>query len=293
MPYLLIIFAIFFFSSCSDSTQQEHRVEITVSSIDELSNLFNDLNYTSQHWNNGLKEIPRINLQTISSKWQESSKNIPVKQKKDIFFRLLTPLVLMANEEILQERSRLLKEGTDSSWARQLARKYKLIKEDESSLSKEKFDELLRRVDTIPVSLALAQGAVESGWGTSRFAAKGNALFGQWDFSGQGMVPQEQRQELGNYGLARFDSPLDSVKAYMHNLNTSYAYEDLRRLRHEIRQKNEKPTGLELAATLHKYSEKGEEYIENLYEMIRYNQLQDKDKTHLSQGPEIYITAKR
>ncbi len=293
MPYLLIIIAIFFFASCSDNTQQTDNVEITVSSIDDLSKVFNDLNYTSQHWNNGIKEIPRIHLLSISPAWQETSKSIPVKQKKDIFFRLLTPLVLIANEEISKERSRLLKEGANSSWARQLARKYKLIKEEEPSLPEEKFDELLQRVDTIPVSLALAQGAVESGWGTSRFAAKGNALFGQWDFSGEGMVPQEQRKNLGNYGLARFDSPLDSVKAYMHNLNTSYAYENLRTLRYEIRQKNEKPTGLELATTLHKYSEKGEEYIENLYEMIRYNRLQEKDKTYLSQGPEIYITAKQ
>jgi len=293
MPYLLVLFAILFFCSCSDKTQQDEKVAITFSSIDELSELFNDLNYTSKHWKNGLIEVPRIHLLTITPKWQETSKDIPVKQKKNIFFRLLTPLILISNEEISQERSRLLKEEPDSLWVKQLARKYKVLKEKESVLSKAQLDELLQRVDTIPVSLALAQGAVESGWGTSRFAIKGNALFGQWDFSGQGMTPKEQRKELGNYGLARFDSPLESVKAYMLNLNTSYAYKKLRTLRHEMRQQGRRPTGLELATTLEKYSEKRAIYTENLQKMIHQNKLQGKDKTYLAQGPTLYIKAEQ
>lgn len=288
MPYFLLIVTLLFFSSCSD-TKHKEIVEITISSIDDLEKVFDDLNYTNQSWNAGSKEVPRINLSTISPTWKETSNKIPVKKKKEIFFRLLTPLILLSNEEISIERKRLLLEGPDSPWTKKLALKYKVIKTEDAPFSKAQFDELTKRVDIIPVSLALAQGAEESGWGTSRFASKGNALFGQWDFSGNGMIPEQQRKELGNYGLARFDSPLDSVKGYMLNLNTSYAYEKLRTLRQDIRQKNEKVTGWELAKTLDKYSERGEAYIEGLHNMMRYNKLQDKDDTYLSQGPEIYI----
>ena len=289
MPHLLLIFTLLLFSSCSNDIEQRQRVDVTISSLDDLEKVFNDLNYTTQSWEAGLREVPRINTLTISSKWPDTSKEIPVKKKKDIFFRLLTPLILISNEEISSEKTRLLKEGPDSLWVKELALKYKVIKEKEPSLSKTQFDELIRRVDIIPVSLALAQGAEESGWGTSRFAIKGNALFGQWDFSGNGMVPEQQRKELGNYGLARFDSPLDSVKGYMLNLNTSYAYEKLRILRQDIRRKNEKLTGWELAKSLGKYSERGEDYIQGLHQMISYNKLHDQDDTYLSQGPEIYI----
>lgn len=291
MPYVLLIFTLIFFSACSD-TEHRERVEITVSSVDDLEKVFDDLNYTSQSWDAGSKEVPRINLSKISPTWKETSNKIPVKKKKDIFFRLLTPLVLLSNEEISMERKRLLLEGSDSLWTKELALKYKVIKTDDEPFSKAQFEELTKRVDIIPVSLALAQGAEESGWGTSRFASKGNALFGQWDFSGNGMIPAQQRKELGNYGLARFDSPLDSVKGYMLNLNTSYAYEKLRTLRQEIRIKNKEVTGWELAKTLDKYSEKGEAYIQGLHKMMRYNKLQDKDDTYLSQGPEIYIKRK-
>jgi uncharacterized FlgJ-related protein len=291
MPYFLLIVTLLFFSSCSDE-EYKGRVEISISSVNDLEKVFNDFNYTSESWDAGNKEVPRIHLSKISSTWKETSNKIPVKKKKEIFFRLLMPLVLLSNEEISIERKRLLLEGYDSLWTKKLALKYKVIKTADTSFSKAQFKELLKRVDIIPVSLALAQSAEESGWGTSRFASKGNALFGQWDFSGNGMIPAQQRKELGNYGLARFDSPLDSVKGYMLNLNTSYAYEKLRTLRQDIRKKNKKVTGWELAKTLDKYSEKGEAYIQGLHKMMRYNKLQDKDDTYLAQGPEIYIKRK-
>lgn len=288
MPYFLLIITLLFFSSCSD-TKHKEVVEITISSVDDLEKVFDDLNYTSQSWDAGSREVPRINLSAISPTWEEASNKIPVKKKKKIFFRLLTPLVLLSNEEISMERKRLLLEGYNSSWTKKLALKYKVIKTEDAPFSKAQFDELTKRVDIIPVSLALAQSAKESGWGTSRFASEGNALFGQWDFSGNGMIPEQQRKELGNYGLARFDSPLDSVRSYMLNLNTSYAYVKLRTLRQDIRQKNEKVTGLKLAKTLDKYSERGEAYIQDLHKLIRYNKLQNRNDTYLSQGPEIYI----
>ena len=187
------------------------------------------------------------------------------------------------------ERLRLKKEDISSQWTKDLALKYKVLKKTDTNLSSSQFLELKKRVDIIPTSLALAQGAEESGWGTSRFAAQGNALFGQWDFSSKGMKPLHQRKELGDYTLARFDTPLDSVKGYMLNLNTTGAYKELRTRRLQCRQDGEKITGWELAKTLDKYSEKGQEYINGLHQMISYNKLQATDDAYLSNGPAIHL----
>jgi Bax protein len=94
-------------------------------------------------------------------------------------------------------------------------------------------------------------------WGTSRFAIHGNSLFGQWDFSGEGIKPEQQRAGLGNYGITAFDSPQDSIEAYMLNLNTHRAYQRMRQKCAVFRQQNKKPTGWDLAKTLDKYSERG------------------------------------
>jgi len=286
----------FILTSCSNiqEDKEKHTVvpktqTIKISSIKELNELFNDLNYTSKTWNDGRREVPRIYFDKVGQDWKKVSHNIPVKEKKNIFFRLLGPLVLMSNEDINKERLRLQEEDIASTWTRKLALKYRVIKKSDSSLSPAQFLELKKRVDSIPPSLALAQGAEESGWGTSRFAAQGNALFGQWDFSGKGMRPAQQRKGLGDYGLARFDTALDSVRGYMLNLNTTYAYEKLRSRRLELRQNEEKITGWELAKTLDKYSERGQAYIDGLHNMMSYNKLQATDDAYLSDGPEIHL----
>ena len=159
-------------------------------------------------------------------------------------------------------------------------------------MDEEKRARLMIQVDIIPPSLALAQAAEESGWGTSRFTAEGNAFFGQWDFSGNGMTPKQQRKELGDYGLARFDSPLASVEGYMKNINTTGAYEKLRLLRANLRKNNKKITGMELAGTLDKYSERGQAYIDGLRDMISYNKLQDVDEAYLSEDKLIHLVKK-
>lgn len=292
MPYIILILSLFVFSSCSSSHEEDQKKPvkiIEIHSIKELNKLFNDLNYTSKTWKAGLREVPRIYFDKIGQDWKKTSKSITAKEKKNIFFRLLGPLVLMSNESINKERLRLQKESMHSKWVRTLGLKYRVIKESNTALNKAQFKELKKRVDIIPTSLALAQGAEESGWGTSRFTAQGNALFGQWDFSGKGMRPTQQRKGLGDYGLARFDTVLDSVKGYMLNLNTNYAYEKLRSRRLELRQSGQKITGWELAKTLDKYSERGQAYIDGLHNMISYNQLQATDEAYLSNTPEIHL----
>ena len=204
----------------------------------------------------------------------------------------MAPLVLMSNENILAER-KIVKSADASSLALlAIAKKYHVIKGTSENLTKEQRQRLLEKVDIMPPSLALAQAAEESGWATSRFTKEGNAFFGQWDFSGKSMVPKQQRKELGNYGLARFDSPLGSVEGYMFNINTTSAYQKLRSLRAQLRQDNKAITGLELAGTLDKYSERGQAYIDSIRSMIRYNKLQDVDEAYLSDTILIKLVSK-
>ena len=150
-------------------------------------------------------------------------------------------------------------------------------------------DKLLRRVDTLPPSLVLAQAAEESGWGTSRFAVEGNALFGMWTWSGKGVTPLQQRSNLGNYKIASYETPLQSVIAYMHNLNTHQAYSTLRARRAELRKAGTKVTGWELANTLTKYSERGQEYVDSLHSLMKVNRLQPTDDAYLGDGPTILL----
>ena len=194
----------------------------------DVLQLFNEIGYTAEQWQAGIREIPRIELTHIPQRWQTVTQTIPVSDKKNIFFRLTGSGILLAHEKIMHERQRLLaaiqtKDIEDNEWLAALAVKYKVIKQESDTLDNQALIELKKRVDIVPPSLALAQAAEESGWGTSRFAIQGNSLFGQWDFSGKGIQPNEQRTELGNYGIAAFDSPQASIEAYMLNLNTHSA----------------------------------------------------------------------
>jgi uncharacterized FlgJ-related protein len=150
-------------------------------------------------------------------------------------------------------------------------------------------DELWNKVDIVPVSLALAQAAEESGWGTSRFAILGNAVYGQWSWGQNAIRPEFQRKGLGNYGVASFESLQQSVCAYMLNLNSHPAYEGLRSKREELRGKGEKISGTILAEQLSKYSERGESYVKTLKSLMEYNSLNPTDDAYLSDDPPIYL----
>jgi Bax protein len=131
----------------------------------------------------------------------------------------------------------------------------------------------MNRVDVVPPSLAIAQSANESAWGTSRFARKGYNFFGQWCYrKGCGLVPKK-RDANKTHEVAAFDSPQESVKMYIRNLNSNRAYKSLRDLRAKLRRSNKPVTGHELAAGLKRYSERGLEYVRELREMISYNKL--------------------
>ena len=281
--------------SRAETARPEERFEFT--SYTEVGELFEELGYTPETWAAGIREVPRVYLTTIAPRWRDRvSAEVTVLEKKRIFFRALAPLVLRSNEFILRDRARLEELGPggdlnsdDRLWLSELAVAYGVVKDADAALDAAVLDELLVRVDVVPVSLALSQCAEESGWGTSRFAAEGNALFGQWSWGGKGIKPLQQREGMGDYRIAAFETPLQSVMAYMRNLNTHNAYAGLRARRAELRAKGERISGFELAKTLDKYSERGAAYVESLHGIMRVNQLDPADDAFLGDGPTIWL----
>ncbi|EAT12614.1 hypothetical protein HF888_11645 [Bermanella marisrubri] len=199
-----------------------------------------------------------------------------VQKKKQDFFNFLLPRVKVANENILEERRWLLEldlsnlSDDQEQRLNELAEKYEV---DDYENSEQLFTVLKRRIDVLPPSMVLAQAANESAWGTSRFARKGNNLFGQWCYvEGCGLIPKN-RNDNGRHEVAKFDDVQESIESYMRNLNSQFSYKDLRIQRSNMRKNNEKISGYKLAAGLIKYSTRREEYIKEIRAMIKQNRL--------------------
>jgi uncharacterized FlgJ-related protein len=207
------------------------------------------------------------------------AKHIPAKhlemtgdKQKQSFINLVLPLILAANDEIRQRRAAILvaSEAQDRTLLDQWAELYRI---NPNNVSDEKLlDKLLKRVDTIPVPLALAQAVVESGWGTSRFAVQGNALFGQWAWSeNAGMRPLAASNDRAV--VRSFSSLLESVRAYMHNLNTHRNYRRFREARQRLDVASEDTKAGSLVAYLDRYAEIGKEYVTKISVIIKSNNL--------------------
>lgn len=209
-----------------------------------------------------------------------------IKEKKRAFFEFLLPLVHEANARIMSERKLIKKwrDGNKLTTAEQKKLEKILVK---YRVTTDDIDEqetlLLRRVYLIPPSLVLAQAANESAWGSSRFAREGNNLFGQWCFSiGCGIIPGE-RNHRSKHEVQVFETPFESVSSYMRNLNSHPQYQELRRIREQYLQENKTINGLLLAEGLLGYSERGEEYVIEIKDMIRFNKLQQLDAEPLGE----------
>lgn len=200
-----------------------------------------------------------------------------VNQKKQAFVDFLMPAIEQANRAIEQERAFLLSldltrlSANDKQNLTELGEKYKQARQPKQSLQSWR-RQLLKKVDIIPPSLALAQAANESAWGTSRFARKGFNFYGQWCFSeGCGLVPKG-RPEGEGYEVRVFNTPQESVEAYMLNLNAFHTYQPLRQIRLTLREQDKAILGTRLAPGLLAYSQRREEYIEEIRNMIEYNE---------------------
>ncbi len=240
---------------------------------------FHDINNYPER----LQSVPCTRISRIPDKptkaWREQ-----VQLRKSVFFRLGLSAVLQVNEQILAERQRLMDLSLDNlstddrAWLSATAVRYKVAEADDP-LTTSQLEELMLRVDALPPSLVIVQGAIESGWFMSRFARTGQALFGQWTTSESGI------KALGSdVRLAAFDNPRDSLIAYTLNINTNRAYSGLRNARAEMRSKGEPLDGHALAGYMRSYAETGEEYVELIRGMIRRDDLTRADTAELAQG---------
>lgn len=260
---------------------------VAVGSMKELGQYYDSIGFNIYANPNIIEAIPRLRFTHLPKNWEEEP-SIPLKQS--VFFRTMTTMALEVNEDILKQRQRLLNldmekplSADDREWLEQIMAHYKVSRQG-SPFSSDQIAELHIRVDIIPPSLTLVQSAIESAWGSSRFAREGNALFGQWTTSGQGIKAEES-----NAWLAAFSTPHESVAAYCLNLNTHPSYSIFRVTRGEMRKEGRPLNGAELAMHLEKYSAKGVEYTSLVKNMIARHGLEVADTAKLASEPEIVI----
>jgi Bax protein len=206
---------------------------------------------------------------------------VDVKTKKARFFNYLGTLARVANNKIVQIRKEIQRMQPQRLTSQQVQRLNRLSKSHKikTKVSSEQIDLLLRKIDTVPAALVLAQAANESAWGTSRFATQGNNLFGQWCFStGCGLVPSG-RPEGANYEVRKFKNPQESVDAYIRNLNSHASYIGLRRIRECLISNGQTVTARALSAGLISYSSRGVDYIDDIRSMVRSNKLEPWQKS--------------
>ena len=256
--------------------EQEKEYDNTVSlNAETTSNLFEDLGYNLKGVRAGQKVKP-----IYLTKLPKDLKSLGDTQKKrELFIKIILPLILDENEKITQDRKKLFKilgKNFNSPGERVwLKRRFKEYKIEDGDLSK-----LKMRMDIIPVSLALAQAANESGWGTSRFALEGNALFGQWTWSKKGISPKNKDPNK-SHKVLQFQILKASVRAYKNNLNTHNAYQEFREARAKLRQEDKPIIGLELSKYIKNYAAIGEKYVVIINDIIERNSLTDFDKATL------------
>ena len=241
-----------------------------------LDQLFKDTKYS-------LKEVRKTKLVNPGNSIDLLPKEIKqiesTKKRKEFFIRIVLPLILEENYLIRLDRKRLFvilnkNNNTESErkWLKSKFKQYGVVNQD--------FTTLKIRMDEIPVSLAIAQAAKETGWGTSRFALEGNALFGQWTWSGEGIKPASADSDT-KHKIMKFKILRASVRAYQRNLNTHSSYKEFREARAIQRDNDGKLNSLELVKYLNKYAETGKEYTVVLIKIIEQNSLTDFDEVKL------------
>tara|TARA_B110000438_G_scaffold93727_1_gene93169 strand:+ start:176 stop:1375 length:1200 start_codon:yes stop_codon:yes gene_type:complete len=257
-----------------DEFVQENDNTVSLNA-ETTKNLFDELGYDLKGVRSGQKVKP-----IYLTKLPKDLKTLgDTRIKRELFIKIILPLVLDENNKILENRKKLFKLLSknfntvgERVWLKRRFKEYKIKDQDLS--------ELKMRMDIIPVSIALAQAANESGWGTSRFALEGNALFGQWTWSKKGISPSNQDKDK-SHKVLQFQVLKASVKAYKNNLNTHNAYKEFRETRAQMREDDNKIDGLVLIPHLKKYAADGELYVRILESIVLKNSLTDFDAANL------------
>ena len=240
-----------------------------------IKQLFDDTNYKL----NDVRKSKLVKPVALTLLPQEIKMIENTNERKEFFIQIILPLILQENNNIKLDRKRLFSIITKSNntklekkWLEKKYKQYGVLSKDLS--------ELKIRMDIVPVSLAIAQAAKETGWGTSRFALEGNALFGQWTWSGEGLKPKEADENKG-HKVMKFNVLQASVRAYQRNLNTHKSYKSFRLARAELRDRKRPLDSLVLSTFLDNYAETGEKYVEVLQKIIKQNNLKDFDDSKL------------
>ena len=245
-------------------------------SASTIKQLFKETNYNlDEVREKGLVKPIKLSLLPGEMKKIESTK-----KKKNLFIQIILPLIIEENNRIKLDRKKLFvilnrsnNTNAEKKWLNLKFKQYGVLNKDLSTLKV--------RMDEVPISLAIAQAAKETGWGTSRFAVEGNALFGQWTWSGDGIKPAGIDGDNAKHKVMKFKVLKASVRAYQRNLNTHGSYRKFRSVRAEMRDNNEELDSLILADYLDKYAATGKEYTVIIKKIIKQNALKDFDNVKL------------
>jgi len=247
-------------------------VRLSAATIEQL---FKDTNYNLED----VRKKKLVKPVSLSLLPEEMKKIENTKKRKELFIQIILPLIIKENNNIRIDRKKLFNilnksknDNSEKKWLEKKFKQYGVVNKDLSTLKV--------RMDEIPVSLAIAQAAKETGWGTSRFALQGNALFGQWTWSGEGIKPAGADNN-STHKVMKFKVLQASVKAYHRNINTHSSYRELRSARAELRDKKKSLDSMILSEYLDKYAETGKEYVKILQQIIRQNNLSDFDDAKL------------
>ena len=247
-------------------------VRLSASTIDQL---FKDTKYNLEDVREK-KLVKPVSLTLLPSEMKMIEN---VKRRKDLFIQIILPLIIKENNNIRLDRKKLFSilnksnnSKAEKNWLKQKFKQYGVVNKDVSTLK--------IRMDEIPTSLAIAQAAKETGWGTSRFAQEGNALFGQWTWSGEGLKPAGADDDQ-THKVMKFKVLQASIRAYQRNLNTHNSYKRFRSARAQLRDDNKALDSLVLSEFLDQYAATGKEYVKILKQIIKQNSLMDFDDAKL------------
>ena len=247
-------------------------VRLSAATIEEL---FRSTNYSLDDVRRN-KLVKPISLTLLPG---EMKKIENTNKRKNLFIQIILPLIIKENNSIKLDRKKLFSilnknknTSSEQNWLNSKFKQYGVINKNLSTLK--------IRMDEVPVSMAIAQAAKETGWGTSRFAQEGNALFGQWTWSGEGIKPSDADND-STHKVMKFNVLQASVKAYQRNLNTHSTYKNFRSARAELRDQGKKLDSKILSEHLDKYAETGKEYVRVLQQIIKQNSLTDFDDAKL------------
>ena len=272
-----------------DNYIKNNEMDLLYDILEENNSEINLVRYTTSEINDLFKEV-KYNLKEVRDTKlvkpidigllpKEINKIESTKKRKEMFIKIVLPLIVKENNKIRIDRKRLFailsKNSNTDIEKKWLEKKYKQYGVPSKDLSILKI-----RMDEVPVSLALAQAAKETGWGTSRFAQEGNALFGQWTWSGEGLKPKESDKNEG-HKVMKFNVLQASVRAYQRNINTHSSYKNFRKARAELRDRGQPLDSIILAEYLDKYAETGDQYVDVLKKIIMQNSLKDFDDAKL------------